>query len=88
LSLSRDLFKTVLNVLSDGTREENWFLLDDCHVFFVARRVKFIQILTSIMDVTDIRVIESFYKLDYCGLTTSTGTHESHCRILLDIDAY
>ena len=68
--------KTVDDVLSDRSREEHWFLLDDGHVLLEVDWVEFSHVLLAVVDGSYIWVVETLNKLDDCGFTTAGSSDQ------------
>lgn len=81
-----DISETIDNVFFDCSREQNRLLLNDGKVLFELSRIQIFEILISILNCTDIRIIKSFNKLNDCRLSTSTSSNECHGFILWDWD--
>jgi len=81
-----NISETVNNVFSDCSREQNRLLLNNGKVLLELSRIQIFEILISILNCTDIRIIKSFNKLNNCRLSTSTSSNECDGFILWDRD--
>jgi len=80
-------WQTIFDVLSDCSRKENWLLLNDCHILFIAHRVQFLEILLTIFNTSSIWIIESFNKLNDRRLSTTTGSYKCNSSVLRNFNA-
>lgn len=84
--LGRVLGEAIDDILADGSREEDWLLLDNGHIRLITLRIQISQILITVSNGAAERVVEPLDQLNDRRLSTARAANQGHSFVLFNFD--